>query len=71
MLLLPFHFIGGGATLESVPDLVKAMYLNIESSPCVRLLNLSGEIGCSSESPLYTYVVWHLLPLLNLMSPCH
>lgn len=54
MLLLPFHFIGDGATLESVPDLVKAMYLNIESFPCVRLLNLSGEIGCSSESPLYT-----------------
>ncbi|XP_062222083.1 nicastrin [Phragmites australis] len=39
---------GDGATLESVPDLVKAMYLNIESFPCVRLLNLSGEIGCSN-----------------------
>uniref|UniRef100_A0A453PIN3 Nicastrin n=1 Tax=Aegilops tauschii subsp. strangulata TaxID=200361 RepID=A0A453PIN3_AEGTS len=36
------------ATLESVPDLVKAMYVNIESFPCVRLLNLSGEIGCSN-----------------------
>ncbi|KAK3155217.1 hypothetical protein QOZ80_2BG0200390 [Eleusine coracana subsp. coracana] len=36
------------ASLESVPDLVKAMYLNIESFPCVRLLNLSGEIGCSN-----------------------
>jgi nicastrin len=24
------------------------MYLNIESFPCVRLLNLSGEIGCSN-----------------------
>ncbi|AQK55159.1 Nicastrin [Zea mays] len=39
---------GDGATLESVPDLVKAMYLNVESFPCVRLLNLSGEIGCSN-----------------------
>lgn len=39
---------GNGATLESVPDLVKAMYLNVESFPCVRLLNLSGEIGCSN-----------------------
>uniref|UniRef100_A0ACD5ZEA0 Uncharacterized protein n=1 Tax=Avena sativa TaxID=4498 RepID=A0ACD5ZEA0_AVESA len=39
---------GDGATLESVPDLVKAMYVNIESFPCVRLLNLSGEIGCSN-----------------------
>jgi nicastrin len=28
---------------------VKAMYVNIESFSCVRLLNLSGEIGCSSE----------------------
>nr|CAB3451020.1 unnamed protein product [Digitaria exilis] len=24
------------------------MYLNIESFPCVRLLNLSGEVGCSN-----------------------
>jgi hypothetical protein len=71
MLLLPFHFIGDGATLESVPDLVKAMYLNVESFPCVRLLNLSGEIGCSSESALYMYLVFHLLPLLKLTSPCH
>ncbi|KAM0927258.1 hypothetical protein ACQ4PT_003316 [Festuca glaucescens] len=39
---------GYGATLESVPDLVKAMYVNIESFPCVRLLNLSGEIGCAN-----------------------
>ncbi|CAM0944287.1 unnamed protein product [Alopecurus aequalis] len=39
---------GDGATLESVPDLVKAMYVDIESFPCVRLLNLSGEIGCSN-----------------------
>ncbi|OEL17070.1 Nicastrin [Dichanthelium oligosanthes] len=29
---------GDGATLESVPDLVKAMYLNIESFPCADLL---------------------------------
>ncbi|KAL6912167.1 hypothetical protein ACP4OV_000972 [Aristida adscensionis] len=39
---------GDAATLESVPDLVKAMYVNIESFPCVRLLNLSGAIGCSN-----------------------
>jgi hypothetical protein len=50
--LLAFPFLGDAASLESVPDLVKAMYLNIESFPCVRLLNLSSEIGCSSESPL-------------------
>ncbi|PKU68574.1 Nicastrin [Dendrobium catenatum] len=35
-------------TLESVPDLEKAMYINVEGYPCVRLLNLSGEIGCSN-----------------------
>ncbi|KAJ0981249.1 hypothetical protein J5N97_009504 [Dioscorea zingiberensis] len=34
--------------LESVPDLEKAMYLTVEGYPCVRLLNLSGEIGCSN-----------------------
>lgn len=41
---------GADSTLESVPDLEKVMYLNVESYPCVRLLNLSGEIGCSSKS---------------------
>ncbi|CAA6664769.1 unnamed protein product [Spirodela intermedia] len=35
-------------SLESVPDLEKAMYLNIDGYPCVRLLNISGEIGCSN-----------------------
>ncbi|KAG1358763.1 putative nicastrin [Cocos nucifera] len=46
-----FYWNVSGATdiLESVPDLEKAMYLNVESYPCVRLLNLSGEIGCSSK----------------------
>uniref|UniRef100_A0A0E0K513 Nicastrin n=1 Tax=Oryza punctata TaxID=4537 RepID=A0A0E0K513_ORYPU len=39
---------GDAATLESVPDLVKAMYINVESFPCVRLLNHSGQVGCSN-----------------------
>ncbi|XP_072977133.1 nicastrin [Typha angustifolia] len=39
---------GAVGTLESVPDLEKTMYLNVESFPCVRLLNLFGEIGCSN-----------------------
>lgn len=26
------------------------MYLTVEGYPCVRLLNLSGEIGCASKS---------------------
>uniref|UniRef100_A0A5B7BU84 Nicastrin n=1 Tax=Davidia involucrata TaxID=16924 RepID=A0A5B7BU84_DAVIN len=35
-------------SLESVPDLEKSMYMVIDGYPCVRLLNLSGEIGCSN-----------------------
>ncbi|OAY75320.1 Nicastrin [Ananas comosus] len=46
--LLHFSIPGAIGTLESVPDLEKAMYLNMESFPCVRLLNLSGEIGCAN-----------------------
>ncbi|XP_057496220.1 nicastrin-like isoform X1 [Actinidia eriantha] len=34
--------------LESVPDLQKSMYVVIDGFPCVRLLNLTGEIGCSN-----------------------
>ncbi|RZC74865.1 hypothetical protein C5167_050343 [Papaver somniferum] len=34
-------------TLESVPDLEQSMYLTVNGYPCVRLLNLSGEIGCA------------------------
>ncbi|KAL6959619.1 hypothetical protein U1Q18_039773, partial [Sarracenia purpurea var. burkii] len=34
--------------LESVPDLQKSMYMVVDGFPCVRLLNLSGEIGCSN-----------------------
>ncbi|KAG8373502.1 hypothetical protein BUALT_Bualt11G0030800 [Buddleja alternifolia] len=35
-------------SFESVPDLAKSMYTQIDGFPCVRLLNLSGEIGCSN-----------------------
>lgn len=35
-------------TLESVPDLEQSMYLTVNGYPCVRLLNLSGEIGCAN-----------------------
>lgn len=42
------HIPGDTNTLESVPDLEKAMYFNARGYPCVRLLNLSGEIGCSN-----------------------
>lgn len=35
-------------SLESVPDLEQSMYTNVDGYPCVRLLNLSGEIGCAN-----------------------
>ncbi|CAK7338948.1 unnamed protein product [Dovyalis caffra] len=34
--------------MESVPDLTKSMYVDFNGYPCVRLLNLTGEIGCSN-----------------------
>lgn len=37
-------------SFESVPDLEKSMYMVVDGYPCVRLLNLSGEIGCSNPS---------------------
>ncbi|XVF41348.1 hypothetical protein PTKIN_Ptkin01aG0272900 [Pterospermum kingtungense] len=35
-------------SMESVPDLQKSMYMVVDGYPCVRLINLSGEIGCSN-----------------------
>ncbi|XP_038721111.1 nicastrin isoform X1 [Tripterygium wilfordii] len=43
-----FAFSGKINSMESVPDLQEAMYMVIDGFPCVRLLNLSGEIGCSN-----------------------
>lgn len=40
---------GDSNSMESVPDLQKSMYKVIDGYPCVRLLNLSGPIGCSSK----------------------
>ncbi|KAJ6738502.1 NICASTRIN [Salix koriyanagi] len=56
-LLLPFllflfnsHFTLSFSvnSMESVPDLTKSMYVDFNGYPCVRLLNLTGEIGCSN-----------------------
>lgn len=46
-----FHILKKGETslMESVPDLQNSMYKVVDGYPCVRLLNLSGEIGCSSK----------------------
>lgn len=48
LLLMLNLVVKGENAYESVPDLERAMYLTVEAYPCVRLLNLSGEIGCSS-----------------------
>lgn len=44
--------VGEITSIESVPDLQKLMYVAVDGYPCVRLLNLSGEIGCSSKLEL-------------------
>ncbi|XP_042017949.1 nicastrin isoform X2 [Salvia splendens] len=43
-----FSASGETNSFKSVPDLEKSMYKDIEGFPCVRLLNLTGEIGCSN-----------------------
>ncbi|CAK9164074.1 unnamed protein product [Ilex paraguariensis] len=49
LLFLATTDIGQVKQLESVPDLEKLMYMVVDGYPCVRLLSLSGEIGCSSK----------------------
>ncbi|VVB05490.1 unnamed protein product [Arabis nemorensis] len=48
--ILPLHVSLAGeiTSIESVPDLQKLMYVAVDGYPCVRLLNLSGEIGCAN-----------------------
>ncbi|KAK9950929.1 hypothetical protein M0R45_006393 [Rubus argutus] len=52
LLVLSFQlrlsFSGQTSVMESVPDLQSSMYVTVDGYPCVRLLNLSGEIGCSN-----------------------
>ncbi|KAL6537670.1 hypothetical protein OROHE_012297 [Orobanche hederae] len=43
-----FAALGETNSFKSVHDLEKSMYTQIYGFPCVRLLNLSGEIGCSN-----------------------
>ncbi|XP_050135438.1 nicastrin [Malus sylvestris] len=45
---LRLSFSGHTSKMESVPDLQSSMYMTLDGYPCVRLLNLSGEIGCSN-----------------------
>ncbi|KAI3740358.1 hypothetical protein L2E82_30786 [Cichorium intybus] len=44
----PSSSASGQLAFESVPDLEKSMYMVMDVYPCVRLLNLSGEIGCAN-----------------------
>ncbi|KAK4767492.1 hypothetical protein SAY86_015242 [Trapa natans] len=46
--LRSFLSVGEMKSMESVPDLQKLMYTVVDGYPCVRLLNLSGEIGCAN-----------------------
>ncbi|VVA32857.1 PREDICTED: nicastrin [Prunus dulcis] len=45
---LRLSFSGQTIMMESVPDLQSSMYMTLDGYPCVRLLNLSGVIGCSN-----------------------
>ncbi|KAF6144687.1 hypothetical protein GIB67_006179 [Kingdonia uniflora] len=56
-------------SLESVPDLEMSMYMNVDGYPCVRLLNLSGEIGCAN--PSRDKVVAPVVRFKNLHEPVH
>ncbi|KAJ0099859.1 hypothetical protein Patl1_20928 [Pistacia atlantica] len=53
-VLLIFNFqlrlssSGESNSMESIPDLRDSMYMVVDGFPCVRLLNLSGKIGCSN-----------------------
>lgn len=44
-----FEILGELSSMESIPDLQESMYMVVDGYPCVRLLNLSGKIGCSSK----------------------
>lgn len=57
-------YLRADGTLGSVPELEMAMYPRVEGYPCVRLLNLSGEIGCSN--PGRVKIVAPLIKLENV-----
>eukprot|EP00250_Pteridium_aquilinum_P005740 c15793_g1_i1 orf=779-2905(-) len=50
LVALAFLFLeeSAAATYQSVPELEMAMYKPVDGSACVRLLTLSGEIGCGN-----------------------
>ncbi|KAJ8763070.1 hypothetical protein K2173_023275 [Erythroxylum novogranatense] len=48
ILQFPSSFSGKTDSMRSVPDLQESMYVVVNGDPCVRLLNLTGEIGCAN-----------------------
>ncbi|XWS65719.1 hypothetical protein CRYUN_Cryun05aG0137700 [Craigia yunnanensis] len=48
LFIFQFRFSLSGHSMESVPDLQKSMYMVVDGYPCVRLVSLSGEVGCSN-----------------------
>lgn len=60
-LLLFWH--SAAATFKSVPELERAMYQPVEGTACVRLLTVSGEIGCGN--PYRAKVVAPIVKILN------
>lgn len=68
---LSVSFSGQINSLDSVPDLERSMYKVIDGFPCVRLLNLSGEIGCANpgrEKVVAPVVRYHDANILNQLS---
>ncbi|KAL9230907.1 hypothetical protein vseg_006198 [Gypsophila vaccaria] len=58
-------------SLVSVPDLERSMYKVVDGYPCVRLLNLTGEIGCANpgrEKVIAPVVRYHYAHAINQVS---
>ncbi|KAK9741989.1 hypothetical protein RND81_03G141700 [Saponaria officinalis] len=80
LLLLLINFVtqlalsSSGQTIDSlvsVPDLERSMYKMVDGYPCVRLLNLSGEIGCANpgrDKVIAPVVKYHNVHVINQAS---
>ncbi|CAO2816400.1 unnamed protein product [Amaranthus hypochondriacus] len=68
---ISFSLSGKTNSFNSVPDLERSMYKLIDGHPCVRLLNLSGEIGCSNPGRVNVVapiVKYHDSGIMNQLS---
>ncbi|XP_074286610.1 nicastrin [Silene latifolia] len=68
---LVFSSSGQINSLDSVPALERSMYKVVDGYPCVRLLNLSGEIGCANpgrEKVIAPVVRYHNDHAINQLS---